>query len=75
MDQDLCNNGNTAEIKTEIFIFWVILDIIRHMHAHPVDWFPWSSEAYEKAKKEEKPVLSPRLFGSVTGAMITIADK
>jgi uncharacterized protein YyaL (SSP411 family) len=27
-------------------------------HAHnPVDWYPWSEEAFDKAKKEDKPVL------------------
>jgi uncharacterized protein YyaL (SSP411 family) len=27
-------------------------------HAHnPVDWYPWSEEAFEKARKENKPVL------------------
>ncbi len=24
---------------------------------NPVDWYPWGSEAFEKAKKEDKPVL------------------
>ncbi len=27
-------------------------------HAHdPVDWYPWSDEAFEKAKKEDKPLF------------------
>ena len=27
-------------------------------HAHnPVDWYPWGEEAFEKAKREDKPVL------------------
>ncbi len=27
-------------------------------HAHnPVDWYPWSDEAFEKAKREDKPLL------------------
>jgi uncharacterized protein YyaL (SSP411 family) len=27
-------------------------------HAYnPVDWFPWGQEAFDKAKKEDKPVL------------------
>lgn len=27
-------------------------------HAHnPVDWYPWGDEAFEKAKKEEKPIF------------------
>jgi hypothetical protein len=29
-----------------------------HQHAHnPVDWFPWSDEAFEKARQEDKPIL------------------
>lgn len=24
---------------------------------NPVDWYPWSQEAFEKAKRENKPVL------------------
>ncbi len=24
---------------------------------NPVDWFPWGEETYEKAKRENKPVL------------------
>lgn len=28
------------------------------MHRHnPVDWFPWGPEAFEKAKKEDKPIF------------------
>lgn len=27
-------------------------------HAHnPVDWYPWGEEAFEKAKKENKPIF------------------
>jgi uncharacterized protein YyaL (SSP411 family) len=27
-------------------------------HAHnPVDWYPWGKEAFEKAKREDKPIL------------------
>src|SRR6185369_10351233 len=27
-------------------------------HAHnPVDWYPWGDEAFEKARKEDKPIL------------------
>ncbi|MEC1543420.1 DUF255 domain-containing protein [Bacillus halotolerans] len=24
---------------------------------NPVDWYPWGEEAFEKAKRENKPVL------------------
>jgi len=28
------------------------------MHAHnPIDWYPWSKEAFEKARREEKPIF------------------
>lgn len=30
--------------------------LLQHAH-NPVDWYPWGSEAFEKAKKENKPVL------------------
>ena len=27
-------------------------------HAHnPIDWYPWSQEALDKAKRENKPIL------------------
>jgi uncharacterized protein len=27
-------------------------------HAYnPVDWYPWGEEAFEKAKKEDKPIF------------------
>ena len=27
-------------------------------HAHnPVDWYPWSTEALDKARREDKPIL------------------
>ena len=30
--------------------------LLQHAH-NPVDWYPWSDEAFEKAVKEDKPVL------------------
>lgn len=30
--------------------------LLQHAH-NPVDWYPWSEEAFEKARKEDKPVL------------------
>lgn len=28
------------------------------MHAkNPVDWFPWGGEAFDKARKEDKPIF------------------
>ncbi len=30
--------------------------LLQHAH-NPVDWFPWGQEAFEKAKKENKPIF------------------
>lgn len=30
--------------------------LLQHAH-NPVDWFPWSDEAFEKAKQENKPIF------------------
>ena len=30
--------------------------LIQHQH-NPVDWYPWGPEAFEKAKKENKPIF------------------
>jgi uncharacterized protein len=30
--------------------------LLQHVH-NPVDWYPWGKEAFDKAKKENKPIL------------------
>ncbi|TFK47477.1 DUF255-domain-containing protein [Heliocybe sulcata] len=30
--------------------------LLQHQH-NPVDWYPWGPEAFEKAKKEDKPIF------------------
>ena len=30
--------------------------LLQHAH-NPVDWFPWGEEAFEKAQREDKPIL------------------
>jgi uncharacterized protein YyaL (SSP411 family) len=30
--------------------------LLQHAH-NPVDWFPWGDEAFEKAKREDKPIF------------------
>lgn len=30
--------------------------LLQHSY-NPVDWFPWSDEAFQKAKTEDKPVF------------------
>ena len=38
--------------------------LLQHAH-NPVDWYPWGDEAFERAKKENKPILL--LFQEVPG--------
>lgn len=44
--------------------------LLQHAH-NPVNWFPWGKEAFEKAKRENKPVLasSGKLHAHVIGAI------
>ena len=38
---------------------------------NPVDWYPWGDEAFQKAKKENKPIfLSGKHIKSLTGFTI-----
>ncbi len=30
--------------------------LLQHAH-NPVDWYPWGQEAFERARKEDRPVL------------------
>ncbi len=30
--------------------------LLQHAH-NPVDWYPWGEEAFDKAKRENKPVF------------------
>ena len=30
--------------------------LLQHAH-NPVDWYPWGTEAFERAKKENKPIF------------------
>ncbi len=30
--------------------------LLQHAH-NPVDWYPWGKEAFERAKKENKPIF------------------
>jgi len=30
---------------------------LRHYADNPVDWYPWSEEAFAKARAEDKPVF------------------
>src|SRR5687768_8643328 len=31
-------------------------DLLQHQH-NPVDWYPWGPEAFERARKEDKPIF------------------
>lgn len=39
--------------------------LLQHTH-NPVDWFPWSDEAFAKAKMEDKPVFLSETIAPVT---------
>jgi len=30
--------------------------LLQHAH-NPVDWYPWGKEAFEKARREDRPIL------------------
>src|SRR5688572_30602962 len=30
--------------------------LLQHQH-NPVDWYPWGAEAFEKARREDKPIF------------------
>src|SRR5688572_29642338 len=41
--------GNRLGLETSPYL-------LQHAH-NPVDWYPWGSEALERAKREDKPIL------------------
>jgi uncharacterized protein len=41
--------GNRLALETSPYL-------LQHAH-NPVDWYPWGSEALERAKREDKPIL------------------
>ncbi len=43
--------------------------LLQHAH-NPVDWFPRSAEAFDNAKKENKPVLVSIVTLRAIGAML-----
>ncbi|MBI3501092.1 MAG: thioredoxin domain-containing protein [Bacteroidetes bacterium] len=47
---------DTTKQHTNALIHETSPYLLQHAH-NPVDWFPWSDEAWEKAKKENKLVL------------------
>ena len=43
--------------------------LLQHKN-NPVDWYPWSKEAFEKAEKENKPIFFQLATLRATGAML-----
>ncbi|VCT97274.1 hypothetical protein AIDNDMCJ_09175 [Bacillus safensis] len=41
--------------------------LLQHAH-NPVHWYPWGQEAFDKAKRENKPVLVSIGYATSTGA-------
>jgi uncharacterized protein YyaL (SSP411 family) len=50
------NNEEGEKINTNHLIHEKSPYLIQHAH-NPVDWYPWGNEAFEKAKKEDKPIF------------------
>jgi uncharacterized protein YyaL (SSP411 family) len=49
MCQDLEDTGNRLKYEKSPYL-------LQHA-SNPVDWFPWGEEAFDKAKKEDKPIF------------------
>ena len=50
------DKGNTMFKHTNHLIHETSPYLLQHAH-NPVDWYPWGQEAFERAKKEDKPIL------------------
>jgi len=42
--------------------------LLQHAH-NPVDWHPWGDEAFDRARREDKPIFCPWAIRPATGAM------
>ena len=49
MAENMTSTGNRLQFESSPYL-------LQHAH-NPVDWYPWGEEAFEKAIKEDKPVL------------------
>jgi uncharacterized protein YyaL (SSP411 family) len=56
LNKEIDTKSSVSHISTNRLINETSPYLLQHAH-NPVDWFPWSTEAFEKAKKEDKPVL------------------
>ncbi|WP_245001136.1 thioredoxin domain-containing protein [Caldalkalibacillus thermarum] len=71
MDTDQCEEAQHEYVKKDVFL--LVTDsknpkytnrlihekspyLLQHAH-NPVDWYPWGEEAFEKARREDKPVF------------------
>ncbi|EFV69829.1 hypothetical protein CHCC14600_3204 [Bacillus licheniformis] len=48
--------------------------LLQHAH-NPVDWYPWGEEAFEKAKRENKPVLVSIGYSTCHWSMVVFHNK
>ena len=46
----------TAHASTNRLIHESSPYLLQHAH-NPVDWYPWGPEAFERARKEDKPIF------------------
>ena len=49
-------NDSASHKHTNLLINESSPYLLQHAH-NPVDWYPWGQEAFDKAKREDKPVL------------------
>ncbi|BDD09727.1 hypothetical protein FUAX_21590 [Fulvitalea axinellae] len=54
--QDRQNDNHLKKMHSNRLIKESSPYLLQHAH-NPVDWFPWGPEAFEKAIKEDKPIL------------------
>src|SRR3954471_1208748 len=50
------NSGPESSVHTNRLIHETSPYLLQHAH-NPVDWYPWSEDAFEKARREDRPVL------------------
>ena len=48
--------GNAAMEHTNRLIHEKSPYLLQHAH-NPVDWYPWGPEAFERARREDKPIF------------------
>jgi uncharacterized protein YyaL (SSP411 family) len=53
---DFMHNSVLAEKKHNKLVNEKSPYLLQHAY-NPINWYPWSDEAFDKAKKEDKPIF------------------